>query len=195
MSVKSFLAVVPGVVKSVVSERHTVLASVCIAQAALESGWNETAKTLFGIKGNGASMLTREYENGKWITVAASFKSHESVLEAVLQYYDLMSTNRYKNVKNYKTYDEQIRYIASQGYATDPDYATKICRIVKKYNLTQYDTQTLTSSTSTKKSFDEIVSEVIKGKWCNGSERIRRLTAAGYNYNEVQKAVNAKLKK
>ena len=35
------------------SRKKWVLPSVCIAQAALESGWNLNAKTLFGIKGKG----------------------------------------------------------------------------------------------------------------------------------------------
>ena len=42
-----------------------------------------------------------------------------------------------------------------------------------------------------KKSVDEVAREVIQGKWGNGSERKNRLTAAGYNYNEVQKKVNS----
>ena len=37
---------------------------------------------------------------------------------------------------------------------------------------------------------DSIAREVIDGKWGNGEERKKRLTAAGYNYNEVQKRVN-----
>ena len=45
-----------------------------------------------------------------------------------------------------------------------------------------------------KKSVDEVAREVIQGKWGNGSERKNRLTAAGYNYNEVQKRVNELLK-
>ena len=42
----------------------------------------------------------------------------------------------------------------------------------------------------TKKSVDEIAREVIQGKWGNGAERKKRLTDAGYDYNEVQKKVN-----
>jgi LysM repeat protein len=34
---------------------------------------------------------------------------------------------------------------------------------------------------------------VITGKWGTGKDRQQRLTAAGYDYNAVQKAVNAKL--
>mgnify|MGYP000584407430 FL=1 len=46
----------------------------------------------------------------------------------------------------------------------------------------------------TKKSVDEIAGEVIQGKWGNGAERKKRLTEAGYDYNEVQKCVNALMK-
>lgn len=46
-------------------------------------------------------------------------------------------------------------------------------------------------TTSSKKSNDEIAKEVIAGKWGNGIDRKNRLTAAGYNYTEVQNIVNA----
>ena len=45
-----------------------------------------------------------------------------------------------------------------------------------------------------KKSVDEVAREVIQGKWGNGAERKKRLTDAGYDYNEVQKRVNELLK-
>lgn len=40
-----------------------------------------------------------------------------------------------------------------------------------------------------------IVDEVISGKWGVGDDRKRRLEEAGYNYYEIQKKVNTKLKK
>lgn len=46
-------------------------------------------------------------------------------------------------------------------------------------------------STSSKKSVAEIAQEVIAGKWGNGTDRANKLKAAGYNYDEVQNAVNA----
>ena len=49
------------------------------------------------------------------------------------------------------------------------------------------------TTTSNKKSIDTIVAEVIAGKWGNGEDRKTRLQNAGYNYNEVQAAVNNKL--
>lgn len=41
-----------------------------------------------------------------------------------------------------------------------------------------------------RKSINEIAHEVIAGKWGNGSDRVARLTKAGYNSNTVQKEVN-----
>jgi len=50
------------------------------------------------------------------------------------------------------------------------------------------------SSTPALKSVDEIAKEVINGKWGNGDERKQKLTAAGYNYSEIQARVNTLLK-
>ena len=52
----------------------------------------------------------------------------------------------------------------------------------------------LTTSKPNTKSVAEIAKEVIAGKWGNGTERVRKLTAAGYNYTEVQREVNRQLK-
>ena len=42
---------------------------------------------------------------------------------------------------------------------------------------------------------EALAKEVIQGKWGNGQERYDKLTAAGYNYDEVQGKVNELLKK
>jgi hypothetical protein len=44
-----------------------------------------------------------------------------------------------------------------------------------------------------KESVDQLAQEVIGGKWGNGDDRRKRLTAAGYDYAAVQAAVNRKL--
>lgn len=49
---------------------------------------------------------------------------------------------------------------------------------------------TAVSSTAAKKTVEEIAKEIIQGKWGNGTDRKNRLTAAGYDYDEVQKMVN-----
>lgn len=50
-------------------------------------------------------------------------------------------------------------------------------------------------TTSVQKTVDELAKEVIAGKWGNGADRKKRLTAAGYDYDTVQKKVNKLLKK
>ena len=50
-----------------------------------------------------------------------------------------------------------------------------------------------TSNASTNKQIEELVEEVIEGKWGNGEERKNKLTKSGYPYEEIQKKVNEKL--
>ena len=49
------------------------------------------------------------------------------------------------------------------------------------------------SAKTTTKSIDELAREVIQGKWGNGQDRKKRLTAAGYDYYAVQNRVNQML--
>lgn len=56
------------------------------------------------------------------------------------------------------------------------------------------ETATTTEPAAPKKSVEEIAREVIRGKWGNGAERRARLTAAGYNYEEVQADVSRLMK-
>ena len=49
------------------------------------------------------------------------------------------------------------------------------------------------SSSSSKKSNTTIAKEVIAGKWGNGDTRKKKLQAAGYDYNAIQKLVNQML--
>lgn len=54
----------------------------------------------------------------------------------------------------------------------------------------KFSSGTSTVTPSTKKSVDEVAKEVLAGAWGNGDARKNALTAAGYNYSEVQAAVN-----
>ena len=49
------------------------------------------------------------------------------------------------------------------------------------------------TQTQQKKNNEEIALEVIRGKWGNGAERKKRLTAAGFDYNTIQAIVNRML--
>lgn len=45
-------------------------------------------------------------------------------------------------------------------------------------------------ATPTRKTNEEIAKEVLQGKWGNGADRKKRIVAAGYNYDAIQKIVN-----
>lgn len=57
------------------------------------------------------------------------------------------------------------------------------------------NTTTKNTETTKKKTNAEIAKEVIRGDWGNGIERKQKLTAAGYNYEAVQKEVDKLLGK
>lgn len=50
------------------------------------------------------------------------------------------------------------------------------------------------STPTPSKSVQDVAKEVINGQWGNNPDRQKKLEAAGYNYQEVQNAVNAILK-
>lgn len=135
--------------------KHYTLPSVCMAQAGLESGWNLKASTLFGIKGEGVVLDTTEYINGELIKVSASFKSYPTIAAAVQGYYDLMNGSNYNDATypTATTYEAQINgltnavngnkdadgNVVGYNYATDPDYAKKLLRIINSYGLAIFD--------------------------------------------------------
>lgn len=63
---------------------------------------------------------------------------------------------------------------------------------IRGYAIPKYSSSAASQQTPTKqKSVTEIAQEVLNGKWGNGEDRVSALTAAGYDYNAVQSAVNA----
>ena len=135
-----FIEVLVPLAQAEYTERNTILPSVCVAQAALESGWNLQAKTMFGIKGNGKTLMTKEYINGKYEVVTASFRSYPNLAASVDGYYDFMQNNRrYSYAISLKEPYSQIQAIARAGYATAPNYASVVSSIIRTYNLQKYD--------------------------------------------------------
>lgn len=133
-----------------------VLPSVCLAQAALESGYNLNAPTLFGIKarhGQKSKVLTTsEYYNNNKVVIDAAFAEYPDVASSVAAYYDLItSVSYYKDMINNTSYISAVNGINNNGddnnkdglamYATDPEYEKKIINIIEKNNLTVWDSR------------------------------------------------------
>ncbi|RMR99199.1 Flagellar rod assembly protein/muramidase FlgJ [Pseudomonas coronafaciens pv. garcae] len=120
-----------------------------VAQAALETGWGKSimrqqdgssSHNLFGIKAAGswkgaeARAITSEFRDGKMVKETADFRSYGSYADS---FHDLVSllqnNNRYKEVVNSADKPEQfVKELQKAGYATDPDYASKISQIAKQ---------------------------------------------------------------
>lgn len=132
--------IAPIVREQYLTRSRWVLPSVCIAQAALESGWNLKASTLFGIKGKGTEAQTKEFISGKYVSLKASFQRYPTVTAAVVGYYDLITGSpRYARAVCNPDYVSTICAIKDGGYATDPQYTGKIIRLIQMYGLQRYD--------------------------------------------------------
>ncbi|WP_353884781.1 glucosaminidase domain-containing protein [uncultured Ruminococcus sp.] len=198
-------------------KKSGILASVSLAQFILESGYGKSelaqkANNCFGMKkslsGNtwsgsvwdGKSIYTKktkeQNKDGSYTTITADFRKYPSVEDSIADHSAYLlgakngSKKRYAGLKGCKDYKKAAKIIKAGGYATSLTYVDKLCSIIEKWKLTQYD---IKSSSSSKKSIDTLAKEVIAGKWGNGEERKQKLTAAGYDYNAVQKRVNEML--
>lgn len=65
--------------------------------------------------------------------------------------------------------------------------------IMKSKGLNGFAKESNSAPQPTKKSNEEIATEVINGVWGNGQDRKNRLTQAGYNYDDIQAIVNNRL--
>lgn len=114
------------------------LPSISIAQAALETGYGRHLKlkhNLFGIKGRGIKSRTKEFVNGKYITIYSEFQYFKTQKLAFDRHFEII--NRY-GVKG-DNYVDWINTIVSHGYATDPNYSKKLKYIINKYQLDKLD--------------------------------------------------------
>ena len=159
-NVQSFLNTI-GPVAQQVAQENGIYASVMIAQAALESGWGNSALStqghnLFGVKWNGTgnyvTMPTQEYYGGQWHTINAKFQSYNSYYDSLTGYAQLIKNN-FPNSTRANAATPQIaaanlKYGVYGSYATDPNYANSLERMISDYELTRYDVYTGTSSTN-----------------------------------------------
>ena len=130
-------------------ESSGILASLTAAQAFCESahgssGLTQKANNLFGMKGtyNGQSVImkTKEYVNGKYITVDAAFRKYPSWAVSIADHSSLFNRlERYRNLRGLKDYRLACTYVQKDGYATSPSYASTLINIIEKYKLYEWD--------------------------------------------------------
>lgn len=134
-------------------QENDVYASITIAQAILESASGTSGlavrhNNLFGIKGsyngNYAAVKTTEHTpDGEKFLVDAKFKSYPSWGAAIEDHDTLIryGLNGYYSgawKSNTSHYTEATAYLVGR-YASDPNYASKLNKIIEEYNLTRFD--------------------------------------------------------
>lgn len=110
----------------------------CVAaQWALESSWgNHTSgkNNYFGLKGAGSTVSTQEFINGQWVTIKAGFLDFPDLQTCVCYLVDrwYKDFGRFKGVNRAESRNDCARFLVKEGYATDPDYATKLIQIMDR---------------------------------------------------------------
>lgn len=147
-------------------KKSGILASVSMAQFILESGYGKSelalgANNCFGMKkslsGNtwggstwdGSSVYTKKTQeqnaDGSYMTITVDFRRYSCVEDSIADHsaYLLGARNgnklRYDGLKGCTDYKKAVQIIKDGGYATSLTYVDKLCSIIERWKLTQYD--------------------------------------------------------
>ena len=143
-----------------------ILACVSMAQFILESGYGtselaQQANNCFGMKtslsGNtwpnsawdGKSVYTKktqeQNDDGSMVTIAADFRKYACVEDSIADHAAYLlgamngSKKRYEGLAGCTDYKKAVQIIKDGGYATSHTYVQNLCNIIERWNLTQYN--------------------------------------------------------
>jgi flagellum-specific peptidoglycan hydrolase FlgJ len=121
-------------------------ASVTIAQWAIESGWGARVTgtyNVFGIKAvqgqSSTACASHEVINGERVPVTAYFANYGSLAEAFVAHARVLMGLPYMAARKCLPDVEAFVDKMAPVYATDPNYASLVMKIIIQHNLTQYD--------------------------------------------------------
>ena len=170
MTEKEWIKHIAGDAQKAANE-YGYLPSVLIAQTCQENGYGTDPEcavlvevnNLLGMKrellnstwksnywhGVCITKRTPEWYNGKKTYITDDFRSYSSILDCFYDYgqfmrdarYDVGGAFKYRDLLGTKDPYTLIEGVRSRGYCTDPEYSRAIMRIIKKHDLTQYDTK------------------------------------------------------
>ena len=135
------------------SQDSGIPANLMLGQAALETGWGKrqitgtdgtASNNLFGIKatsswkGKTVEALTTEYINGVPQKRIEKFRAYDSYADSFRDFANMMRNNpRYDNVmSNTGSTAGYAQAMQDAGYATDPQYASKLQRVINSITTT-----------------------------------------------------------
>ena len=149
--VEEFINTIAPLIVAEGKKRGYSVFSTVIAQAIIESNSGKSIlgykyHNYFGMKcgsrwkGKSINLKTKEeYTVGTLTTIKDNFRVYDSMEEGVKGYYDFISTKRYANLKESKTYEDYAEKLKADGYATSSKYVNTLCTTVVAHNLIKYD--------------------------------------------------------
>jgi len=150
-ALSSFIDLIAPVVMKVHAEGGRLLPSVRVAQSWLETGgsvpyWYNlggykvgSARSTPWWDGSSVNTATKEVYNGVVVNTSANWRAYKSIYNYFKDQDLLFDNARYARVKAAKNYEEQCDALYACGYATDPQYASKLKSIIKSNQLTVFD--------------------------------------------------------
>jgi len=134
---------------NVASASTGIPSKLMLGQAALETGWGQRqikgqdgtdSYNLFGIKagnswtGKVVEALTTEYVNGVKYKRLEKFRAYDSYADSFKDFAKLMTNSpRYQEVlANLDSPAGYAKAMQKAGYATDPNYASKLANVIKR---------------------------------------------------------------
>lgn len=152
-------------------DEYAVPASVILAQAALESGWGQSGlatkdNNFFGVKctstpseyQSGCSNYdTREVVNGASVMVNAGFRSYASPEDSFKDHgrFLAVDNSRYGPAFEADNADDFARALQAAGYATDPNYADKLIKMMEDNDLYRFNASGGKERTPTPKTYSD----------------------------------------
>ncbi|MGX7263165.1 glucosaminidase domain-containing protein [Enterococcus crotali] len=189
-----------------VGQKNDLYASVMIAQAILETGSGNSDLSqqpyhnLFGIKGEykGEKVVFSTQEDdgsGNWYTIDAAFKKYPGYKESFEDYAKLMKEGIDSNKAIYSgtwkenavSYREATKALTGV-YATDTSYDQKLNAFIEEYDLTEYDKEKPSTSTSgiiVSDSHPDSDFKDYSGETYSGSEAYAAGNCTQYVYNRI----------
>ncbi|MGT2736048.1 glycoside hydrolase family 73 protein [Streptococcus orisratti] len=145
-------AIAPIVQKA--AKAYGVKPSIIIGQAALETNYGNSllAKkyhNLFSLKASDGqekvTLLQKIYSSKGWTTRSEDFVIYSNYSESIYDYLLALKNGRfwdeelYRQLVSGQTYVDDAKALQEYYFSSDPDYATKLSKVIKDNKLERYD--------------------------------------------------------
>jgi flagellum-specific peptidoglycan hydrolase FlgJ len=126
-------------------QKFGIPASIKLAQGLLES---QAGKSPLAVKNNnhfGIKCFSKTCKKGHCSNFSDDshkdfFRVYTSAWESYRAHSEFLQKDRYKHLQEKKHYKDWANGLQEAGYATDPQYAEKLIRLIESLDLQQYDT-------------------------------------------------------